>query len=255
MRERHATSPAVGTLLYLHGLGESGLGFEGLMASPALASWRQVAPDLPGYGKSPWLEEPPALDEHAARLAAWTDDRLPGPLVVVGHSMGGVLGTLLCERLAPGRAGGFLNVEGNVSLADCGFSSQVAAHSVEAILAGEFDRILDRLYRDGVNDRALRTYYPSMRMCDPRAYHRNGVELVELSRAGEMAARMAALGVPALYLLGRPRGTGERSRTLLERAGVAWRAVDDAGHWPFLDQPPAFLKKMLAFLDGLAAGA
>lgn len=253
MRERAASGPPRGTLLYVHGLGESGLGFEGVMAAPELAAWRQVAPDLPGYGKSPWPEKPLTLDAHAERLAAWMDTRWPEPVVVVGHSMGGVVGTFLCERLAPGRVAGFLNVEGNVSIDDCGFSSQVAGRSVDEILAGRFDRILDQLYLDGVDDRALRTYYPSMRMCDPRAYHLNGGELVDLSREEELATRMAALGLPVLYLLGRPRGAGERSRALLERAGIVWRAVDDAGHWPFLDQPAVFLGHMVAFVDGLAS--
>ncbi len=170
--------------------------------------------------------------------------------MVVGHSMGAVIGTLLCERLA-GRVRGFLNVEGNLSLDDCAFSSKVADRPLDEILSGELDRILDEVYRGGLDDRALRTYYPSMRMCDPRAYHLNGGELVELSRTEGLAGRMAALDVAKLYVAGSPRGTGERSRALLDRAGIGWRAVEDAGHWPFLDQPEAFVDEMTAFLERL----
>jgi pimeloyl-ACP methyl ester carboxylesterase len=55
IREAGHESPRV-TVLYVHGLGESGLCFEGLLGDPRLRRWRHLAPDLPGYGKS-FLEE------------------------------------------------------------------------------------------------------------------------------------------------------------------------------------------------------
>lgn len=246
----HGVAAARGTIVYVHGLGESGLGFEKLMVEPRLAAWRQLAADLPGYGKSPWRAEPLGLEDHAACLAEWARAEIPEGAVVVGHSMGGVIGVLLCERLAEW-ARGFVNVEGNLSLADCIFSSKVAAVSRDELRAGALDRIGDEIYRRGRDDEALRTYYPSIRMCDPRAYQLNGVELVELSRSEGLAARMAALAVPRLYVAGVPRGAGERSRGLLDRAGVAWRAVEEAGHWPFLDRPAAFVDVMTSFLERL----
>lgn len=238
------------SLVYVHGLGESGLGFEPLLAHDRLAGWRQLAVDMPGYGKSPWCEEPLPLDAQAERLVRWLESRAIAEVIVVGHSMGGVIGAELCRRLA-GRVRGFLNVEGNVSLGDCGFSSRASASTREGFMEEGFDRLLDELYRAGLDDPAQRTYYSSMRFCDPRAYHLNSLELVETSRREEQAERMAALGVPGLYVLGNPRGTGAESRALLERAGVEWRAVENAGHWPFLDQTEKFLDVMCSFLDTL----
>lgn len=247
VRESAGPPPQRGTLVWIHGLGESGLTFEGLLASPRLAAWRQVAPDLPGYGKTPWRDEPLTIEEHAALVAEWIGATAGQPLVIAGHSMGGAIGISVCERLG-NRVSGFVNVEGNLSFADCHFSSRAAAHSPAAFLAGELERILDGVYRDGLRDEALRTYYPSLRICDPRAFHRNSVELVELSRAERLAERMAALEAALLYVLGDPRGTGAHSRRLLDLAGVPWRAVANAGHWPFLDQPAAFVGEMVRFL-------
>ncbi len=251
LRELAMDNPR-GTILYIHGLGESGLCLEQLIADPRLRCWHHLAPDLPGYGKSPWPAAPLTLAEHADALAAWVISRGDGPLVVFGHSMGGVIGLLLCERWPLGagdeRLRGFLNVEGNISIDDCGFSSKAAGETAEDFLAHGMERLLATLYDDGVSDPALRTYYPSVRICDPRAYHLNSTELVALSRAEVLAPRLAALEVPRIYLLGRPHGTGEDSQKLLDAASVEWRAVEGAGHWPFLDQQDDFVEEMLRFL-------
>lgn len=246
VRRRPAHSPRA-TLLWIHGLGESGLGFEDLFANPRLAAWSMVAPDLAGYGKSPWPDSPLRLREQAAALADWLGARVGDPVVVVGHSMGGVVGTILCE-LAPDSVRGFINVEGNISIEDCTFSSRAAALELEVFLSKGFGDLLDSVFAAGFDSPALRAYYPSLRICDPRAYHLNSTELVELSQAEDMARRMAALSVPSCYLHGAPGGAGMHSQGLLRAAGIELAAVDGAGHWPFLDQAEAFVTKLSYFL-------
>jgi len=243
-------APPAGTLLWIHGLGESGLCFEEIMAHPRLAAWHHLAPDLPGYGRSPWRPEPLDLAAQAECLAALIREGDSGPAVVIGHSMGGVSGLLLAER-HPELVRAFINVEGNVTLDDCSISRPVAEQTVEELLDGGFERLLDIFYRQGRDDPALRGYYASVRHCDPRLYHLNSCELVELSGSGELARRLGAVACPRLYILGDPRGTGEFSRTRLDEAGVEWQAVPGAGHWPFLDQPDLFLDTLTAFLDRL----
>jgi pimeloyl-ACP methyl ester carboxylesterase len=94
----------------------------------------------------------------------------------------------------------------------------------------------------------LRRYHASARLCDPRAFHRNGVDLVAASRKEDLASRMAAIDRPRAYVYGSPRGTGSHSRDLLTAAGIEPVDVRDAGHWPFLDQHEIFVTKIRAFL-------
>lgn len=249
IREHDAPDPA-GTVIYVHGLGESGLCFESLLDHPRLERWRHLAADMPGYGKCPWAPRPLSLEEHADHLARWMEWAVDAPAILLGHSMGGVVATLLAER-HPRSVRAFLNVEGNLSLADCTFSSRAAAQAAATFAATGMDRLLDDLYQDGRKDLAVRTYFPSVRLCDPRAYHRNSVELVQLSRTERLAQRLAGLDLPTLYLSGVPRGTGEHSRRLLAEAGVPWRGIEGCGHWPFLDQRDDFVDAMVDFLDGL----
>jgi len=242
---------ARGTILFMHGLGESGLCFEALLREPRLAAWRLVAVDLPGYGKSPWPPTPSCSSSTVETLAAWMQAAELMPAVVVGHSMGGVLGADLVRR-HPECACGFLNVEGNISFDDCTLSREAAADSLGVFLAGGHGRLLDAVYRRGVADPPLRGYYASLRMADPSQLHRDACALVKRSKRERLASETAAVACPVRYLLGDPRGAGARSRALLDTAEVAWRAIPHAGHWPFLDQHQAFVDALVSFLASAA---
>ncbi len=241
---------AAGTLLFVHGLGESGLCFEHLLEHLGLSDWNMLVPDLPGYGCSPWTTEPLSLTAHADHLASWLRKTGRGPVVVVGHSMGGVVGLLLCER-HPELIRAIVDVDGNISLADCGFSSQAAAYTIKDFMRAGFDRLREIVFRAGRDDRAQRGYYVSLRLCDPRLYHQNSAELVAISSQEELAKRLVDLSAPSLYMAGSPNGVSEHSRRLLDEARVNWCAIQPAGHWPFIDQPDNFVVTMARFLKKL----
>lgn len=237
------------TLLWIHGLGESGLCFEGILGHPLLAGLRHLAPDLPGFGLTPGPSEPLGLAAHAEGLARWLERRGEGPVVAVGHSMGGVVATLLAEAF-PERLAALVDVDGNLSFGDCTFSSQAAALPLEAFLARGFEAMVRRVEAEGATDPAHGGYATSMRLCDPRAYHLCSLELVELSRAEGLARRLARAPRPACYVAGSPGGASPRSLELLAEAGVPTALVSPAGHWPFIDRPEAFAR---ALLEALAA--
>lgn len=239
-----------GSIVYIHGLGESGLCFEKLISDPRLGEWTHVVPDLPGYGRSSWAAEPMSLEEQADQLARWIQGLGTDRVILFGHSMGGVVGQIICEKYSR-LIGAFINVEGNISFEDCSFSSRVGTYSLEDWLEQGYKKIRDAVYRAGLSDKAMHTYYYSVRMCDPEAFRLNGMELVEMSRNEELAERMAKLDIPSIYLLGDPRGTGKHSRSLLTKAGVPWRAIEKAGHWPFIDNRDEFIDEFLKFLNGL----
>jgi pimeloyl-ACP methyl ester carboxylesterase len=235
-------------LLFLHGLGESGLCFEHLLSHHGLRSWRLLIPDLPGYGRSPWSPKPLSLMEQADLLADWLhqEQAVRGalPVVVVGHSMAGVTALLLCER-HPDVVAALVDIDGNKSLGDCVFSSRAAEQDLEAFLGGGFDRLRQSVFAAGRQDPAQRGYYVSMRLADPQAYHLNSRELVAMSAKEDMATRMAALPVPAHYIAGVPRGACSHTLELLKKANVPCLRIEPSGHWPFIDQPDVFVKTLI----------
>jgi pimeloyl-ACP methyl ester carboxylesterase len=240
-----------GTLLYIHGLGESGLCFEELISDPRLKEWLHLVPDMPGYGRSSWTAEPMSLQEQADHLAQWIQARSIAQPVILGHSMGSVVAQMICEKHRK-LIRAFINVEGNISFEDCSFSSRVGTYSLEDWLEKGFKNVRDAVYKAGLSDKAMHKYYYSLRRCDPQSFRLNGMELVEFSRTEDLAERMARLEMPHIYILGDPRGTGKHSRSLLTKAGVEWLPIENAGHWPFIDQQPQFIDELLKFLNNLS---
>jgi len=78
------------TLLLLHGFGESLFTWRSIFDQLATRH-RVVAVDLPGFGGSGKPDGPYTLDAMTGRLSDFIDRWIDGPLLVVGHSMGGEL--------------------------------------------------------------------------------------------------------------------------------------------------------------------
>jgi pimeloyl-ACP methyl ester carboxylesterase len=214
-------------LVWIHGLGEASTAFDDIASR--IPGFTHVLPDLPGYGRSPWVE-PMGLSALADHLAPWLTDR-----VLIGHSMGGVLATLIAER-APVRA--VINIDGNISPGDCTFSGR-ALEVGFAQLKGEV------LAKPGVPA----SYFAAMCFASPEMFLRHARDLVDMSAALDLAPRFAALRVPALFIAGVPDGICAESRALLDRAGARWVGIENAGHWVYLDAPEPFAAEVTKFLS------
>jgi pimeloyl-ACP methyl ester carboxylesterase len=245
MVRRFGTGPE---LLWIHGLGEQSRSLDPIVAHPAFAGFSHVLVDLPGYGRSPWPEHPDGLEQLAERLAAWIDDRRPA---VIGHSMGGVLATLIAERTAV-RA--VVDVDGNLSRGDCTHSAKAAAYTLDDFVAYGFSAMRAEVYEGGRTDLALRGYHAAMTMASPQVFHHHALELVTMSEPETLVARLAALRVPVLFVAGVPGGICERSRALLDQHGVRWVGVEPSGHWVHIDQPDRFATEIAGFLGEVAGG-
>ena len=88
-------------LVMIHGLVVSGDYL--LPSARRLARWHRVlVPDLPGFGRSQAPEDVPDVAGLAALLQAWLEAVAPGPVMLVGNSMGCQVIAELALRLHPG---------------------------------------------------------------------------------------------------------------------------------------------------------
>ncbi len=86
------------TLLLLHGFGESLFTWRAVV-DPLAQHFRVVAVDLPGFGGSSKTAASYTLGDMTRRLSDFIDRWVPGPIIVVGHSMGGeIAATLAIEH-------------------------------------------------------------------------------------------------------------------------------------------------------------
>ncbi len=137
------------TLVLLHGYTGSKENWLALM--PHLNDrWRVVAPDLPGWGASTRRDDADyGYTAQAERLAAWLPTLGEGPVVLVGHSMGGGIAAVLAarhpelvSRLVLMDAGGALFRENEFGRAVLRGENPFAVHdhaSLERYLATVFD--------------------------------------------------------------------------------------------------------------------
>ena len=229
-------------LVWIHGLAEASTCFDKVLAH--VPGWTHVLPDLPGYGRSVWPERALGLEELAGTLAAWLGERPPAP--VIGHSMGGVLATLIAER-APVRAA--INIEGNLSPGDCTFSGKVSTYSPAEFAARGIDEVRAWVYQLGESSPPIRGYVSAMTFASPEMFHRHAADLVAMSAREDLAPRFAQLRVPGLYVAGVPDGICEHSRRLLAQHRVRALELAPAGHWVYADQPQRFATELRAFLS------
>jgi pimeloyl-ACP methyl ester carboxylesterase len=198
--------------------------------------------DLLGFGQSPR----PAgfsydLIDHAREVERLLAD-FPGPLALVGHSMGGTLAVLLAERLlAEGRAlDGVILAEPNLRAADATGSAKTARTPLP-----NFVRRWDT-WREALD---APSYRRSVALADPVAYHRSAVSLVAQSAA--LLPRFTALPVRSKGFIRGDLSTGATLETarLVAEAGVPVAVVDRAGHDLSADNPDGFARAIAQLLS------
>lgn len=125
---------------FIHGFGGSGQIFNEAFSSPLTKNHDLYVPDLPGFGATPPMPGLEGIQGLTALLGDLIRD-VSGdrPIVVVAHSLGGVIGTWLCERFVD-KVVTYINVEGNLTEADayfCGLANDFDS-------ASEFQRAYDK---------------------------------------------------------------------------------------------------------------
>lgn len=233
------------TVVLVHGLGSSAEDW--LPTARLLArDHRVVLVDLPGHGRSP-MPDPFSLEQVSLALDAALADEAPAePVILVGHSLGG----LACAQYAlehPQRVRGLV-------LVDAALTPQIDAADRPAL-----ERELDRNYesfvrsaylgfgRDSVQGERL---WQEVRQQDPAMVKR----WIRLAWTADLSERAGALGMPVLAALSaRSWPVGEPwTRARLELGYRRLLAVtpvrfENSGHFIMLDHPVELARAIARF--------
>jgi pimeloyl-ACP methyl ester carboxylesterase len=233
---------------------------------PTLNSrFRCLAVDLPGYGKSPPLPERATIDGYVDLLATLIRETRKQPIVLVGHSMGGMIGITLAlhhpaliERmilLCP-------TISGDLSLFIKLFMSpfvlmerfSVSRKLVE-LLEPQMLNVTDRLLRPALfADRSgiTREEYEHIR-ADARRPGQGLVraECFEAMRNHDLRGKLGQIETPALVIWGMEDNTvplRDASVVAQEWPDADLRVIPNAGHWPQFETPATTERYVRAFL-------
>jgi len=213
---------------------------------------RLIALDLPGHGES--NPAPGAsVEDYADVVADFLIGADCGPVVVVGHSLGGSIAIALAARRPA-------LVRGLVLIASCVKLPLVdsVGERLVAYLPGPLRRLLffsmakKVLFAPDAPADAIAVTMRELRACRPETIQAD----VRAARAMDLTEQAAALDVPTLVLAGsRDRLTtpalAERLSALIRRSRL--RVVDGAGHMLPLEAPDPVNREIVTFVESLAA--
>ena len=239
------------TLLFIHGLGETGMCFREVFQDRRFDEFNILIPDLVGYGKSSKSDPHGfSFDSHVQRLWQLLKKFETKDLVLIGHSMGGDITTLMCASDSNGIIKKYVNIEGDITQFDLFISSE----AVNAEKNGNFPAwFRENFMMDTVRDNwgkrfeSCQRYYESLTQCAPGAFLANARELVKRNNnnalpgeyKSEIGQIYAGLSLPTVYCYG-TKSISEGTLRFLKENRLDVMPFENAGHWVMIDNAVEF---------------
>jgi pimeloyl-ACP methyl ester carboxylesterase len=259
------------TFVLVHGLGGSHLSW--LQVASGLAGLgRVLAPDLPGFGRSPRAGRGTTLMRERHWLSRFLDATTDGPVVLAGNSMGGVV-SLLEAAVEPERVAGVVLTSSAFPLARGGFPHPIVLGSFAAYDVPRIGEAVVRARRAAVDPESFVRLGLRMLTVDPstipedvialhaelisdlRADPEAPVAFLEAARSINTYVRNRELGAramgnvrcPVLVIHGRKdRFVPVGNAMVALRAYPAWRGrlLARVGHVPQMEAPARWLTEV-----------
>ncbi|RMF41136.1 MAG: alpha/beta fold hydrolase [Anaerolineae bacterium] len=250
--------------LLIHGWSSSWYALSPLLG-PLSQRFHCVAVDLPGYGQSPPLDERASIPRYAELMSRLCEELSDGPVVLVGHSMGGMTSITMALRypalvermvlLGP-TITGVLSTSINLLIAPItmlerfGLGSLIVS-SVERAMVGITDRLMRPVSfseRSGITEQD----YHRLR-ADARRPGQGRVraECFFAMRENNLSGQLSRLEVPTLIIWGAEDNTvplRDASIVADEWPDADLRILPKAGHWPQFETPEQTRRLVASFL-------
>ncbi len=224
-----------------------------------------IAVDLPGYGKSPPMEHPATIPLYAELIAGLIEQVSDSPVVLVGHSMGGMTSItlalkhpVLVERmvlLSPtisGRLSNSINLFiSPITLMERFRPGSFLVNSVERTIVGLTDRLMKPVSfanRTGITAEDYKRIRSDARR---PGQGRVRAECFWAMRDNDLSGKLSQIDIPALIVWG-----AEDNTVPLRDAGIVadeWpeadlRILPKAGHWPQFETTDTTRRMVAAYL-------
>jgi pimeloyl-ACP methyl ester carboxylesterase/CRP-like cAMP-binding protein len=226
-----------------------------------------VAVDLPGYGQSPPLPGRTTIPAYAELLVGLVEQISDGPVVLVGHSMGGMISLTMAQRhaalvermvlLCPtitGRLSRMINtLISPINVIERFALGQWFVSGVEKAYVGLTDRLMRPVSFAQRTDITEEEYYRLRNDARQPGQGRVRAECFFAMRENDLSGTLDLIETPALTIWG-----AEDNTVPLRDAGILadeWpnanlRIIPRAGHWPHFERS-AMTRRLVASYLGL----
>ncbi len=250
-------------IVFLHGIGSSATGFETLFERLPPA-YGLIAWNAPGYGGSvPLAADWPVAEDYAEALLGFLDDLAVERCVLVGHSLGTLMGaafakahpTRVTQLILAASAQGY-----GVPVGDP--LPEKAAKRIEDLATlgpQEFarTRAANLVHAPVTAPEIVAQVQANMAQVDPSGY----AQAVRMLASGDLAGLMSDVTTPTDFITGAQDKVTPRPQT--QAAAEAWaktnsrtpRILDirSAGHAIYVQQPDAFADALAGLLAPIGA--
>jgi len=237
------------TIVFLHGLGETGESFTESFQTPELCEANLIAPDLIGFGHSTAATDGDySFERQIARLEAMLAGLGIASFSLGGHSMGGDLATLMASRDREGRIAHLVNIEGVLTEDDQFLTHRVLEN--ESRFSTWFPKGIHAILEADAFRPSVQRYFAALELCEPEAILTSAREIAAYNappkeKGDAMGRRFAATSRPKLYCFG--DSLPPKSRRFLDERGIDYLHMEDGGHWIMIDRADIFYPALAAF--------
>jgi pimeloyl-ACP methyl ester carboxylesterase len=236
------------TLFFLHGVGGGHAAWERQVAHFSALGYRCVAWDQPGYGSSP-LVDPYSLEMVTQALRGQLGE---GPVVLVGHSMGGFIAQEFYARYpdrvrALGLCFTTAMFGGGGQFARDFIAARIAPLDEGKTMAQVAAKLMPTMRGSRSEPQGLALAERVMASIAPGTYRK----AVQLLTTFDRRADLAKIAVPALLVAGsedRTAPPAAMERMAKSIPGAELVVLEGCGHLGPMDQPDAFNAVLEQFL-------
>lgn len=214
---------------------------------------RVVLVELPGHGLAP-INTPFTLEQATLALERALEEQSPDPVVLVGHSVGGLVAVTVALR-SPERVRSLVLVETALRPQLTASERDTLIHMLDRDWEGTLHSVYASFGRDSAQGEALWAQATQVERAAMRAW-------IPVALTTDLSHDAPALSMPALALLAPhswERGeTWEHAATALGYEGIAkieGERVENCGHFVMLDQPQAVARAIRRMTSGAAQPA
>lgn len=215
----------------LHGIQSNKELFADLFEQSFLANYSLLAIDFIGFGSSDKPEDFSYDIKDQAEVVTYVLEYFKiKQLQLIGHSMGGMVGTLLLSTLS-NRLTSFINLEGNLVISDCGDSKYAVMFTREEFEKVEFDKMKDEIRKSSERSAVLRSKW--LEMVPALIFYQASRSIVEWSKSEKLQDLFNGSSIKRTFIY----GSKNAGKAAAVASSVEKIEIPETGHFMLLDQP------------------
>jgi pimeloyl-ACP methyl ester carboxylesterase len=232
-------------IVCLHGIQSNKELFHNLLQQEFSKKYSVLAIDNIGFGNS---SKPEAFsyDVHdQANIIEQVIGNLKiSKIHIIGHSLGGVIGTLLLKKLHE-KVVSFINIEGNLTLINSGLTKEIVTYSFEEFSSNKYHQIKENVKK--ANEPSSKFRGKWLEKIPDYVFYKTSQSIITWVQSDKLFEQFSNTSIKRLFLYG-DKNAALYDGNFLPK-GIERVEIANAGHFMLIDNPKACYVAIERFLN------